>query len=394
MTKDVYSVGVLNPNLRVFDIVMATDYGTSYNSYIIKDEKTALVETCHARYFDEYIENIRQVVNPEEIDYIIMNHTEPDHSGALEMLLSLCPKAEIVCSRAASIYLKKISNREFPVHVATDGEALSLGEKELTFISAPLLHWPDSMFTYLASEKLLFTCDFLGAHYCEPRMKDTCITHPKAYQKAFLGYYQAIFSPFSKYVQAGLKKMRALDVELVCPSHGPTLCKNGLLNQAMADYDQWSAPVKKERLTVPVFYCSAYGYTEELAEEARRVLKQVHPQAEVELYNIIEHPMDSLALKLNSADAFLIGTPTINRDAVPPVWQLLSHVDAVNNVKKPVAVFGSYGWTGEGVPAVCQRLATLKFKVQGDGYRAVFKPNEQELRDFSAFVEEFAQSLK
>lgn len=165
ITKDIYAVGILNPAMRIFDVVMKTEYGTSYNSYIVKGaEKTALVETCHLTFFDQYLDNIRQVCDPAQIDYIILNHCEPDHSGVLGRLTSLCPAAKILVSQAGSLYLKNITNNpSLPITVAKDGDKLDLGGKTLQFISAPFLHWPDSMFTWCPEEKILFSCDVLGA---------------------------------------------------------------------------------------------------------------------------------------------------------------------------------------------------------------------------------------
>ena len=170
VTENIYSVGILNPIMRIFDVVMRTDYGTTYNSYVVKGEqKTALIETCHKTYFDQYLNNIREVVEPEKIDYIILNHCEPDHSGALAELLAVCKNAEILVSRAGSIYLKNITNRtDLKMRAVKDGEEIDLGGKTLKFINAPFLHWPDSMFTWEAQSGTLFSCDMFGSHYCEP----------------------------------------------------------------------------------------------------------------------------------------------------------------------------------------------------------------------------------
>lgn len=176
--------------------------------------------------FDQYLDNIRQVCDPAQIDYIILNHCEPDHSGVLGRLTSLCPAAKILVSQAGSLYLKNITNNpSLPITVAKDGDKLDLGGKTLQFISAPFLHWPDSMFTWCPEEKILFSCDVLGAHYCEPYTFDTNMAYPAKYEEAFKGYYDAIFGPFPSYVQNGLAKIKALDVQVVCNSHGPVLTR-------------------------------------------------------------------------------------------------------------------------------------------------------------------------
>ncbi len=394
ITNSVYSVGILNPNMRIFDIVMKTDYGTTYNSYIIKAEKTALVETVHLRYFDRFIENISEVCDVKSIDYLIMNHNEPDHSGSIAKLLELNPDITIIVSQAGSLYLKNITNNpNAKVQVVKDGDTLDLGGKVLKFINAPFLHWPDSMFTWDEDEKVLFSCDFLGSHYCEPYTLDTHIAYPKAYEVAFKGYYDAIFGPFKKYVLAGLSKIEGLDINYVCTSHGPVITKEGRLNYVKAMYKQWSQPHKNEVPQIPVFYCTAYGNTGLIAEAIKEGIESVLPNANVTLYDLVEHDIAALGAVLNASDAFAIGSPTLNRDALPPVWQLISHIDAVNIQKRPVLLFGSYGWSGEAVGFLKQRLTSLKLNVFGDGFKVTFVPSEEDLKNAKELGAEFAKSL-
>ncbi|MBC8584325.1 FprA family A-type flavoprotein [Youxingia wuxianensis] len=395
ITNDLYSVSIFNPNMRVFDIVMVTDYGTSYNSYLLKgSEKTALIECCHKSFLEQYLNNIKQVAELSEIDYIILNHNEPDHSGCLAQLVEYCPNATIVASQAGALYLKNITNKpDLKIQVAKNGDEISLGNKTLKFISAPFLHWPDSMFTWVAEEKALFSCDFLGAHYCEPYTFDYNMAYPEKYEIAFKGYYDAIFGPFKPYVLAGLEKIKDLPIELLCTSHGPIITKNGRLEYVRKMYETWSQPAKNEKLTVPIFYTSAYGNTRKLAEAIKTGILEEKSDAVCDLYDIIDHDLGAQAQLLNSSDAFALGSPTINRDAVPPAWMLLSHVDAVNNQKKPVLVFGSYGWSGEGVPNLIARLQGLKMNVFGEGLKVTFVPSEEDLKKAKELGKEFARTL-
>ena len=395
VTDHIWSVGILNPNMRVFDIVMTTDYGTSYNSYVLKgSEKNALIECCHKTYFNQYLANIREAIDPEKIDYIVLNHNEPDHTGCLAQLLEFAPNATLVVSKAGSIYLKNITNRpDIKVQVAKDGDSIDLGGRSMRFISAPFLHWPDSMFTWVEEEKTLFSCDFLGAHYCEPYTFDYSMTYPKKYEAAFKNYYDAIFGPFKPYVLAGLEKIKDLPIEFVCNSHGPIITRGGRLDYVREQYEIWSQPQKNERLTVPIFYTSAYGNTRQIAKAIQAGILEVKPEAEVVTYDIIKHDMAELSALLNRSDAFALGSPTINGDAVPPAWILLSHVDAVNNKKKPVLVFGSYGWSGEAVPNLTARLTGLKMKVFGEGMKVCFVPSEADLEQAKALGKDFAESL-
>lgn len=391
----IYAVGALNPGMRVFDIIMETEYGTSYNSYLVRGtEKTALVDVCHSSFFQMYLQNIQEVCPPEEIDYIILNHNEPDHTGALSKLLErIGHPVTIFTSQAGSLYVKGITNRaDLDIRVVKDGDTLDLGGKTLKFIAAPFLHWPDSIFTYLPEDRVVFTCDFLGTHYCEPYLLDTNMVYQDKYKAALRGYYDAIFAPFRPYVVAGLDKLAALDFDMVLNSHGPVLTQGCMLEYVIQCYRDWSTPKVKERPLVPIFYTSAYGYTRALAQAVARGVAAAG-DVDAPLFDLIDHPMDKLHGILGEADAFALGSPTINRDAVPPTWQLLAGVDAINSGKKPCVVFGSYGWSGEAVPSVIARLNSLRMKVVGEGLRANFLPTQADLDQAEALGRLLVENL-
>lgn len=391
----IYSVGVLNPSLRIFDVIMKTEFGTSYNAYLLTGEKNVLIETVHARYFDEYLENIQSIVDISTIDYIVMNHNEPDHSGSIGRLMELAPNAKILTTPAGRIYLPLITNMPMPqITAVKDGEILDIGDgRTLKFIHAPFLHWPDSMFTWLEADKTVFTCDFLGTHFCEPTMVDSRIQYMEFYEKAFWEYYDAIFNPFKRYVRNGLSKLRSLDVEIACTSHGPVLHKGVFYEEACNRYNQWSAEVDSPKHFVPIFYCSAYGNTALLATKIADGIKSVLKDAAVELFDLTTVDPCSLVARMNDADAFLLGTPTINKDALHPVWELVSNIDAINCKGKPVSVFGSYGWSGEAIPAVLSRLRGLNMCVFEEGLKCRFVPSEAELQEAHDFGARFAESM-
>lgn len=394
--EGIYSVGVLNPNMRIFDVIMRTDYGTSYNSYLIKSEKNVLIETVHPRYFDEYYENIASVIDPKTVDYVIMNHCEPDHSGSLAKLFEMAPQIKVITSPAGAIYLKNITNKpDLKIKVVKDGDTLDIGGgKVLRFLSAPFLHWPDSMFTWLESDKIAFTCDFLGSHYCEPRMADSHVVYFDRFEKAFHEYFNAIFGPFKSYVLKGLEKLNTLDADYVCTSHGPVLTRGKFLETAKQRYGEWSRPVIRERPFIPVFFCSAYGNTEALAKEIVRGVRSVMTDAEVKIYDINENDFADLEVKINQSDAFLIGSPTINKDAVLPVWKLCAGIDAINAKGRHCGVFGSFGWSGEAVPNIVSRLRSLNMDVFEGGYTCRFVPSEEEMNGAFEYGKGFAEHLK
>jgi flavorubredoxin len=395
ITDGVYYTGVQNPNMRVFDVIMRTEYGTSYNSYLVQgSEKLALIEASHLTFFEYFLDNIREVIGDRPIDYLILNHTEPDHSGCVAKLLELYPNLTVVLSQAAGIYIKNITNKpDIRLQIVRDGDSLDLGGKTLRFISAPFLHWPDSMFTWLPEEKVLFSCDFLGCHYCEPQVLDSRIAYENAYTAAFRYYYDCIFGPFKPYVLKGLDKIRDLDIAYVCNSHGPVLTKGGKLEWAREQYREWSTPKVRNHKRIPLFYCTAYGNTAKIGEAIAKGIRRALPDAEVALYNIIEHDMAMLAGLLNECDAFLIGALTINREAVPPIWQLLGSIEAVNFAKRPAALFGSFGWSGEGFPHVAERLASAKAAVYEKQFKINFVPSDEDLANAEVFGVEFAGTL-
>ena len=394
LTPHIYSVGVLNPAMRVFDIIMETEYGTSYNAYYVEGEhKRALIETVHGSFREEYLENLAELTDLSKIDYVVFNHTEPDHSGALRGFLAENPNITVYGTMAAIKNLQEISNTTFNGHIVKDGEVLDLGGLTLEFMVAPMLHWPDTMFTWCKEEGILFTCDFLGAHYCEPRMIDTKATYPEKYKQAFKEYYDAIMSPFKPYVLKGLARVEQANPRMVCTSHGLILTET--LKEAMDNYRVWSTPKaspdgKKKAL---ILYVSAYGCTKAIAEVFADELSNKHGFA-VESYDLVSEDVTKYREKIDACDALLLGTPTINRDALKPIWDATTQIDAILNTKKPATAFGSFGWSGEGVPMILERLRGLKLNVMTEGFTAKLVPSEQDLARAREYAASFAAFVR
>jgi flavorubredoxin len=270
LKKDIYWVGALDPELRIFDIIMETKFGTTYNSYIVKGtEKTAIFETVKVKFFDKYVDKLKSILGDlNKVDYIIVDHTEPDHAGSVEKLLELIPHAKVVGSQAAIDFLADICNREIDSIVVEHGDTLNLGNKTLKFVSAPFLHWPDSIYTYVPEDNVLFTCDSFGSHYSFDEILYSKIPAEKHddYMSALLYYYTAIFGPFKKYVLEAIEKIKDFNIDMICTGHGPVLDKNPL--EIVDIYKKWSTetnPNEKPKIVIP--YVSAYGYTEEIADK-------------------------------------------------------------------------------------------------------------------------------
>jgi NADH oxidase (H2O-forming) len=374
LAPGVHWVGVLNPNLRVFDIIMRTEQGTTYNAYLVQGrEKIALIEAVKQGFTGELLERIASVLPPERIDYVVCNHLEPDHSGALAELLTHLPKAQVVVSKNGAGFLKELLNQDLhPLTVGT-GDRLDLGGKTLEFITAPFLHWPDTMFTYLPEEQVLFPCDFLGCHYSHPEILADRVDD---FSFAFEHYFNAIMRPFKEYVRKGLDAIADKPLRLVATSHGPVLNRD--IPSYLERYRRWSAetePVPGGSLLVA--YCSAYGKTEQLAHALAEGAKSAG--ATVKVFDLVGADLPDLVDLLEAADGLALGSCTINGDAVEPVWTLLASLATIKIKGKWSLAFGSYGWSGEAVPMLEERLRSLKFRPAAPGLRAKFTPTEADL---------------
>ncbi|MEG2336331.1 MAG: FprA family A-type flavoprotein [Bacteroidales bacterium] len=375
VTPEVTWVGVWDFDIRTFDVVMETKYGTTYNSYLIKAEKIALVETAKATFWDTYIAKIKQVCDPKDIAYIIVDHTEPDHSGSLVKLLDLAPNAVVVGSPVALRYLAEITNREFKSLAVKDGDTLSLGNKTLEFINAPNLHWPDSIYTYLREDKVLFTCDSFGAHFCHKEMFDDLVGD---YEDAFKFYYTAILRPFSRFFLKAIAKVKTMDIAAICPGHGP------ILRSDWKRYVELSEKMSQEYVQLPqarrvfVGYVSAYGYTAQLAEKIGEGLSSCG--LEVDLCDIEKMPVEELGMRIEQANGYVFGSSTINQNALPQIYTCFALLSPIRDRAKMAGAFGSYGWSGETRSIIEANIQTLKLNFVGDSYFIKFKPSQAELK--------------
>jgi flavorubredoxin/NADPH-dependent 2,4-dienoyl-CoA reductase/sulfur reductase-like enzyme/rubredoxin len=396
--KDIYWVGSLDPELRVFDVIMYTPYGTTYNSYVVKgSEKTAIFETVKEKTFEQYLERLKSInVDFEDIGYIVVDHTEPDHAGSVAKLLDYAKNAKVVGSAPAIRFLRQIANRPFQEVIVKHGDTLSLGNKTLRFIEAPFLHWPDSIYTYVEEDHVLMTCDSFGSHYCLEDMFRDLIPSDKEneYMDALKYYYDCIMGPFKPYVIKALDKIKDLEIDTICTGHGPIL--RGNIDFYRDIYRKWSTEVApadgKTRVVIP--YVSAYGFTEDLAHSISRGIKSRIDDAIIDLYNVIDHKQEEILDKIYWADAVLFGSPTINGDALYPILDILIKMNPLVHGGKVAAAFGSFGWSGEAVPNIEARLKALRMKLVTPGLKINFKPNEEELLQAYKFGETVAEKIQ
>ena len=387
--KDLYWVGALDKDLRIFDIIMYTEYGTSYNSYVLRGQnKTAVFETVKDKFYDEFAERIKSAIDPATVDYIVLNHTEPDHSGsAYRIYRELCPNATIVGTATTIRFLKEIANEDFPHLVAKDGMTLDLGGYTLQFIMAPFLHWPDSMYTYIPENKTLVTCDSFGCHYADEKVVNDQIEGD--FLDAYKYYFDMIMGPFKSYVKAALAKIDKLELETICPGHGPVLRTD--LEKYINYYREWSeTPDLTNTVVIP--YVSAYTYTKTMAEEIAKGIEAVGG-IEVKLHDMVYDKKQDVLAEIATAKGVLLGTPTIVSDALPPIWEIAISLNPVIHAGKYAGVFGSYGWSGEGVTNIEQRLKQLRFKMPLPGLKINFKASEDQLKQCYDYGYHFGRAL-
>lgn len=386
LAPNVWWAGSLDPDLRIFDIIMRAEHGTSYNSYIVKgSQSVAVIETVKFQFFNDFIEKLTSLVNPAEIGYIVLNHMEPDHSGSIGELLKLAPQAKIVVSKNGEHFIKNILNDEPNLLKVTDGDQIDLGGKTLQFIAAPFLHWPDSMFTYLEEDQILFDCDFLGAHYADPMLFGDLSTN---FFNDFKYYYDHIMRPFKKFVIQALDKLEKYPLKIVAPGHGPVIRKD--IQKYLDCYREWST-ANPEINRVMIAYVSAYGNTEKLAHKIAAGIEAAGIQAEVcDLQNV---DFAQLVEKIEGSKALIVGSPTINGDAVKPVHDLLSSLATLNLKGKLGAAFGSYGWSGEAVSILESRMSGIKFKVISSGVKPCLIPTEADFEKAYSFGKALGEAV-
>ncbi len=389
VTRDVKWIGVLDYDIVTFDIVMSTDYGTTYNSYFINAEKKTIIEASKEKFSEKHISKLRSVTDPSEIQYIILDHTEPDHSGNTARLLEIAPSAVVVGSGNAIRYLGDIINRPFKSLVVKDGDTLDLGNKTLKFISAPNLHWPDTMLTYLVEDKILFTCDLFGAHYCS---EELFTDNSPEYFESFRYYFKIILRPFSRFAIKAIEKIQSLDIETICPGHGPVHRESwkeivSLTENYAKEYIKLTAGGNEKNILIT--YVSAYGYTKKMAEQIAAGIQEVE-NMKVTLLDIENIQIGELESEIVLANALLVGSPTINQNTMLPVYKLFSIINPLRDKSKVAGAFGSYGWSGEASRIITDNLRNLKLNVFEESGSMKFFPGEEKASLLKEFGKRFA----
>ena len=395
----VHWIGALDPHLRSFDLILKTANGTSYNAYAVRGENgVAVIDTVKENFADDFFRRLESVARYDEITTIVLNHLEPDHSGALPELLRRAPQARVYLSARAQMMLKALLKPSFgkaPDYTpVSTGDRVDLGGRTLRFLHTPYLHWPDTQCTYVEEDAILFTGDIFGCHYCDARLFNDRVGD---FRFSFDYYYAHIMRPFRAYVLDAVALIEPLALELIAPAHGP------VLRHQPRDYLQRYRELATPRLaneargekTLLVFYLSAYGNTRRMAEALAAGAEQIGG-VRVSLYDLEGcegSDAEMFTDLVEGADGLAFGSPTINGDAVKPIWDLLSSLASVAIRGKLGAAFGSYGWSGEAVRLIEDRLRGLKLRVPLAGLRIKLVPDSGEIEQCRTLGEQLARQL-
>ncbi|GAV22708.1 anaerobic nitric oxide reductase flavorubredoxin [Carboxydothermus pertinax] len=385
-------VGKIDWELRRFHgEELSTHRGSSYNSYLIRDEKVALIDTAWIKFDKEYVKKLSEEIDLHKIDYVIALHGEIDHSGALPELMRLIPDKPIVCSANAVKSLKGQYHQDWNFQVVKTGDTLDLGSKKLIFIEAPMLHWPDSMMAYLTGEEILFSNDAFGQHYASERLFNDLVDQHELFEEA-LKYYANILTPFSARVVKKIEEVLALNlpVKMIAPSHGIIWRDNPL--QIVNKYLEWAKDYQENQITI--IYDTMWDGTRRMAEEIARGIKAAAPEVTVKLYNCARSDNNDIVVEVFRSKAILAGSPTVNRNIL---YNLAGQLDLIKSLQfkgKKAAAFGAYGWSGEGVKIITEILKEAGFEVVMDGIRELWNPDTDALKRCFEFGKNFAEAVK
>lgn len=385
-------VGKIDWELRRFHgEEYSTHRGSSYNSYLIQNEKTVLIDTVWMPFAKEFVDNLAKTVDLKKIDYIVANHGEVDHSGALPELMKHIPDTPIYCTANAVKSLKGQYHQDWNFKIVKTGEKLNLGSKELIFVEAPMLHWPDSMFSYLTGDNILFSNDAFGQHLASEMMYNDLVDQAELYQEC-IKYYANILTPFSKLVDKKIKEVVGfnLPVDMICPSHG-ILWRNNPL-QIVDQYAKWANDYQENQITI--IYDTMWNGTRRMAEEVAKGIKEADDSVVVKVLSSSRTDKNDIITEVFKSKAILVGSPTVNKTVLSSTAAIMDEIKGLAFKNKKGAAFGAYGWSGESVKVINAMLEEAGFSLVSQGIRELWYPGDNEIANCVTFGKEFAQAIK
>ncbi len=343
--NNIYWVGKIDWELRKFHgDEYSTHRGSSYNSYLIKEDKVALIDTVWRPFAKEFVENLANEIDLNKIDYIIANHAESDHSGALPELMRFIPDTPIYCTKNGVKSLKGHYHQDWDFQVVKTGDKLSLGKKELVFVEAPMLHWPDSMFCYLTGDSVLFSNDAFGQHYASEYMFNDLVDQNELAHEC-IKYYANILTPFSPMVTKKIKEVLSfkLPLDIICTSHG--IIWRDKPEQIVEQYLTWADDYQENQITI--CYDTMWNGTRVMAEKIAEGIKVADNEVNIKLFNLPKNDKNDVITEIFKSKAILVGSPTINKGILVSVAGMLEEIKGLKFKNKKAAAFGCYGWSGE-----------------------------------------------
>lgn len=369
----------------------STHKGSSYNAYLIKEEKNVLIDTVNDAFSEVFIKNLKNKIDLKDIDYIVINHGEKDHTGALVELMSLIPDTPIHCSKNCVKSLKGQYHKDWNFHIVKTGDKLSLGDKELIFIEMPMLHWPDSMACYLTQDNILFSNDAFGQHYASSAIYNDLVDQSELHIEC-LKYYANILTPYSPMLIRKIEEILSLNLpfDMICTSHGVIWRDNP--KQVIDLYLKWAKDYQENQITI--IYDTMWDATRVMAELIAKGIMQADSEVVVKLLHLSKKDKNDVMSEIFKSKAILVGSPTVNRGVLTSVAAAFELIKALKFKNKKASSFGSYGWSGESVKVLNERLVDSGFELVNDGLKMEWMPDEEGTKLCIDFGEEFAKETK
>lgn len=368
----------------------STHRGSSYNSYLVRDEKTVLIDTVWRPHAKEYVEKLKQEIDLNEIDYIVIHHGEVDHSGALPELMKEIPDTPIYCTAQGVKTLTGQYHQDWNFVPYKTGDTLDLGSRKLIFIEGKMLHWPDSSFSYLTEDNIFFSNDAFGQHISSELMFNDLMDPCELMQEA-IKYYANILTPFSKQVQNKLEEILALNlpIDMICPAHGVIWRDNPM--QIVEKYSQWSSGYQEDQVTI--FYDTMWENTRLMAHALKDGIVSADRGLTVKLYNVAKTDKNDLMTEIFKSRLVLAGSSTVNNGLLSGMGSILEEIEGLRFKNKKAMCFGSYGWSGESVKLLNERMEKAGFEVIHEGIRTIWTPDTAAMEEIRAVGRQLAEQL-
>jgi flavorubredoxin len=389
--NNVYWVGKIDWELRKFHgNEYSTNRGSTYNSYLIREEKNVLIDTVWMPFSKEFVKNLSKEIDLEKIDYVIANHAEIDHSGSLPELMERIPNTPIYCTANGVKSLKGHYHKDWNFKVVKTGDTLDLGNgKQLIFVEMRMLHWPDSMACYLTGDNILFSNDAFGQHYASEYMYNDLVDQDELFTEC-IKYYANILTPFSALVDKKIKEVLALNIpiDIIATSHGVIWRDNP--TQIVEKYLAWANDYQENQITI--LYDTMWDGTKRMAEAITKGIREIDKKVNVKLYHIAKTDKNDLITEIFKSRIILVGSPTIGGGILSGVAEILEMIKGMRFKNKKAASFGCYGWSGESIKVIKEHLEKSGFSVINDGIRALWNPDDESLEKCVEFGREIGNT--